>query len=176
MSMLKHWGLHTYIHTSLSVFSVLLIKNKCFIILTSHGLFSKMYTHWGLILGLCKSVTLSLVSWYPYQKWVTLHLNLHRHAPSTGSRSHLLPIDVKRTDERCLQHNLGLFLTIPPPPLLILKGPLPNTCGHFWEMVWEQGTMGVVMLNRVIEKGSVSISMIIISISFIWSALNIELH
>lgn len=36
------------------------------------------------------------------------------------------------------------------------QGPLPNTCGSFWEMVWEQRSRGVVMLNRVIEKGSVS--------------------
>lgn len=36
------------------------------------------------------------------------------------------------------------------------QGPLPNTCGHFWEMVWEQKSRGVVMLNRVMEKGSVS--------------------
>uniref|UniRef100_H3D4K7 Tyrosine-protein phosphatase non-receptor type n=1 Tax=Tetraodon nigroviridis TaxID=99883 RepID=H3D4K7_TETNG len=35
------------------------------------------------------------------------------------------------------------------------QGPLPNTCGSFWEMVWEQRSRGVVMLNRVIEKGSV---------------------
>ncbi|XP_064155259.1 tyrosine-protein phosphatase non-receptor type 1 [Anguilla rostrata] len=38
---------------------------------------------------------------------------------------------------------------------ILTQGPLPNTCGHFWEMVWEQRTHGVVMLNRVIEKGSV---------------------
>lgn len=38
---------------------------------------------------------------------------------------------------------------------ILTQGPLPNTCGHFWEMVWEQRTRGVVMLNRVIEKGSV---------------------
>ncbi|KAJ8016836.1 hypothetical protein DPEC_G00011490 [Dallia pectoralis] len=38
---------------------------------------------------------------------------------------------------------------------ILTQGPLPNTCGHFWEMVWEQRTMGVVMLNRVIEKGSI---------------------
>ncbi|XP_072489671.1 tyrosine-protein phosphatase non-receptor type 1 isoform X2 [Notamacropus eugenii] len=35
-----------------------------------------------------------------------------------------------------------------------VPGPLPNTCGHFWEMVWEQKSRGVVMLNRVMEKGS----------------------
>ncbi|XP_051951012.1 tyrosine-protein phosphatase non-receptor type 1-like [Xyrauchen texanus] len=38
---------------------------------------------------------------------------------------------------------------------ILTQGPLPNTCGHFWEMVWEQRCRGVVMLNRVIEKGSV---------------------
>lgn len=36
------------------------------------------------------------------------------------------------------------------------QGPLRNTCGHFWLMVWEQKTKAVIMLNRVIEKGSVS--------------------
>lgn len=38
---------------------------------------------------------------------------------------------------------------------ILTQGPLPNTCGHFWEMVWEQKSRGVVMLNRVIEKGSI---------------------
>ncbi|KAI5091082.1 tyrosine-protein phosphatase non-receptor type 2 [Silurus meridionalis] len=33
-------------------------------------------------------------------------------------------------------------------------GPLRNTCGHFWLMIWEQKTKAVIMLNRVIEKGS----------------------
>lgn len=38
---------------------------------------------------------------------------------------------------------------------ILTQGPLPNTCGHFWDMVWEQKSRGVVMLNRIIEKGSV---------------------
>ncbi|XP_076022944.1 tyrosine-protein phosphatase non-receptor type 1 [Genypterus blacodes] len=38
---------------------------------------------------------------------------------------------------------------------ILTQGPLPSTCGHFWEMVWEQRTLGVVMLNRIIEKGSI---------------------
>ncbi|XP_071966723.1 tyrosine-protein phosphatase non-receptor type 1 isoform X2 [Engystomops pustulosus] len=38
---------------------------------------------------------------------------------------------------------------------ILTQGPLPNTCGQFWEMVWEQKSRGVVMLNRVIEKGSI---------------------
>ncbi|XP_033009428.1 tyrosine-protein phosphatase non-receptor type 1 isoform X1 [Lacerta agilis] len=38
---------------------------------------------------------------------------------------------------------------------ILTQGPLPNTCGHFWEMIWEQKSRGVVMLNRVMEKGSI---------------------
>lgn len=38
---------------------------------------------------------------------------------------------------------------------ILTQGPLPMTCGHFWEMIWEQRSRGVVMLNRVIEKGSI---------------------
>uniref|UniRef100_A0A672PQG0 Tyrosine-protein phosphatase non-receptor type n=1 Tax=Sinocyclocheilus grahami TaxID=75366 RepID=A0A672PQG0_SINGR len=34
------------------------------------------------------------------------------------------------------------------------RGPLRNTCGHFWQMIWEQRCKAVIMLNRVIEKGS----------------------
>ncbi|ERE86151.1 NAD(P) transhydrogenase [Cricetulus griseus] len=34
-------------------------------------------------------------------------------------------------------------------------GPLPNTCCHFWLMVWQQKTKAVVMLNRTVEKESV---------------------
>ncbi|KAK3511880.1 hypothetical protein QTP70_027473 [Hemibagrus guttatus] len=34
------------------------------------------------------------------------------------------------------------------------QGPLRNTCGHFWLMIWEQKSKAVIMLNRVIEKGS----------------------
>lgn len=41
---------------------------------------------------------------------------------------------------------------------LLWQGPLRNTCGHFWLMVWEQCSKAVIMLNRVIEKGSVSMT------------------
>ncbi|CAB1350425.1 unnamed protein product [Coregonus sp. 'balchen'] len=37
---------------------------------------------------------------------------------------------------------------------ILTQGPLRNTCGHFWLMIWEQNTKAVIMLNRVIEKGS----------------------
>ncbi|XP_078543619.1 tyrosine-protein phosphatase non-receptor type 2 isoform X3 [Lissotriton helveticus] len=35
---------------------------------------------------------------------------------------------------------------------ILTQGPLPNTCCHFWLMVWQQKSKAVVMLNRVIEK------------------------
>uniref|UniRef100_UPI00398EF6FB tyrosine-protein phosphatase non-receptor type 2 isoform X2 n=1 Tax=Pristiophorus japonicus TaxID=55135 RepID=UPI00398EF6FB len=38
---------------------------------------------------------------------------------------------------------------------ILTQGPLPNSCGHFWQMTWEQNSRAVVMLNRIIEKGSV---------------------
>lgn len=39
---------------------------------------------------------------------------------------------------------------------ICLKGPLPGTSEHFWQMVWEQNSRVIVMLTRLIEKGSVS--------------------
>ncbi|XP_029446808.1 tyrosine-protein phosphatase non-receptor type 2 isoform X2 [Rhinatrema bivittatum] len=35
---------------------------------------------------------------------------------------------------------------------ILTQGPLPDTCCHFWLMVWEQNSKAVVMLNRIIEK------------------------
>ncbi|XP_061616703.1 tyrosine-protein phosphatase non-receptor type 2 isoform X1 [Phyllopteryx taeniolatus] len=37
---------------------------------------------------------------------------------------------------------------------ILTQGPLRNTCGHFWLMIWEQKSKAIIMLNRVIEKGS----------------------
>ncbi|XP_063155147.1 tyrosine-protein phosphatase non-receptor type 2 isoform X3 [Candoia aspera] len=38
---------------------------------------------------------------------------------------------------------------------MLAHGPLPNTCCHFWLMIWQQQTKAVVMLNRIVEKDSV---------------------
>ncbi|NXA47003.1 PTN2 phosphatase, partial [Nothocercus julius] len=38
---------------------------------------------------------------------------------------------------------------------ILTQGPLPNTCCHFWLMIWQQKTKAVVMLNRIVEKESV---------------------
>ncbi|XP_028920958.1 tyrosine-protein phosphatase non-receptor type 2 isoform X4 [Ornithorhynchus anatinus] len=38
---------------------------------------------------------------------------------------------------------------------ILTQGPLPNTCCHFWLMVWQQKTRAVVMLNRIVEKESI---------------------
>ncbi|XP_026478194.1 tyrosine-protein phosphatase non-receptor type 1-like [Ctenocephalides felis] len=35
---------------------------------------------------------------------------------------------------------------------ILTQGPLPNTVGHFWLMVWEQNTKAIIMLNKIVEK------------------------
>jgi len=37
---------------------------------------------------------------------------------------------------------------------ILTQGPLGNTVDHFWSMVWEQNSKAVIMLNRLIEKGT----------------------
>lgn len=38
---------------------------------------------------------------------------------------------------------------------ILSQGPLPNTSGHMWQMIWEQNSKAVIMLNKVIEKATV---------------------
>lgn len=35
---------------------------------------------------------------------------------------------------------------------ILTQGPLQNTVGHFWLMVWEQNSKAILMLNKIIEK------------------------
>ena len=37
------------------------------------------------------------------------------------------------------------------------QGPMNNTCGDFWRMVWEQKSAAVVMLTQLEEDGIVRI-------------------
>lgn len=37
---------------------------------------------------------------------------------------------------------------------ILSQGPLEHTAGEFWQMVWEQESKAVIMLNKVIEKGT----------------------
>uniref|UniRef100_F7EZU4 Tyrosine-protein phosphatase non-receptor type n=1 Tax=Monodelphis domestica TaxID=13616 RepID=F7EZU4_MONDO len=41
---------------------------------------------------------------------------------------------------------------------ILTQGPLPNTCSHFWLMVWQQDSKAVIMLNRLVEKDSIKCS------------------
>ena len=36
-------------------------------------------------------------------------------------------------------------------------GPLPNTVGHFWQMVWDHKIEVIVMLTALVESGKVII-------------------
>lgn len=38
---------------------------------------------------------------------------------------------------------------------ILTQGPLPQTVGHFWLMIWEQKCPAILMLNKIIEKRQV---------------------
>ncbi|XP_067052052.1 tyrosine-protein phosphatase non-receptor type 2-like isoform X2 [Acropora muricata] len=38
---------------------------------------------------------------------------------------------------------------------ILTQGPLSHTAKHFWQMIWEQNTTAIIMLNRVVEKNQV---------------------
>ncbi|XP_075676561.1 protein tyrosine phosphatase 61F [Dermatophagoides pteronyssinus] len=38
---------------------------------------------------------------------------------------------------------------------ILTQGPLPNTSGHFWLMIWEQKSRAILMLNNLIECGKI---------------------
>jgi len=38
---------------------------------------------------------------------------------------------------------------------ILTQGPLPNTAGHFWLLVWEQKSRAIIMLNKTIEKNQI---------------------
>ncbi|KAM7541885.1 hypothetical protein Aperf_G00000015117 [Anoplocephala perfoliata] len=43
---------------------------------------------------------------------------------------------------------------VPSRRYILTQGPLPQTVGHFWQMVWEQKSPAIIMLNRFTEKGT----------------------
>jgi len=56
----------------------------------------------------------------------------------------------------CLIFSSKLFVSVAVASAsLFLQGPLKETCGHFWLMVWEQNSRAVIMLNRIIEREQV---------------------
>ncbi|KAL5964286.1 Tyrosine-protein phosphatase non-receptor type 1 [Taenia solium] len=43
---------------------------------------------------------------------------------------------------------------VPSRRYILTQGPLLQTAGHFWQMVWEQNCPIIIMLNRFTEKGT----------------------
>ncbi|KAM3178407.1 hypothetical protein ACTXT7_002624 [Hymenolepis weldensis] len=43
---------------------------------------------------------------------------------------------------------------VPSRRYILTQGPLLQTVGHFWQMIWEQKSPVIIMLNRFTEKGT----------------------
>ncbi|VDN09931.1 unnamed protein product, partial [Dibothriocephalus latus] len=44
---------------------------------------------------------------------------------------------------------------VPSRRYILTQGPLQLTTQHFWQMVWEQHCPAIIMLNRILEKGTI---------------------
>nr|VZI33574.1 unnamed protein product [Spirometra erinaceieuropaei] len=44
---------------------------------------------------------------------------------------------------------------VPSRRYILTQGPLQLTTQHFWQMVWEQRCPAIIMLNRILEKGTI---------------------
>lgn len=42
---------------------------------------------------------------------------------------------------------------------ILTQGPLRETIGHFWLMIWEQNTKAILMLNKLLEKKQIKCHM-----------------
>jgi len=53
----------------------------------------------------------------------------------------------------------------------VLQGPLPETFGDFWRMIWEQRSSGIVMMTKLEERNRVcslfSVSLIVLNLIFV---------
>ncbi|XP_055620681.1 tyrosine-protein phosphatase non-receptor type 61F isoform X2 [Toxorhynchites rutilus septentrionalis] len=75
------------------------------------------------------------------------HLNRYRDvAPYDHSR-----IVLKRGTTDYINANL-IKMDNADRKYILCQGPLPITVSHFWVMVWEHNSCGILMLNRLIEK------------------------
>ncbi|KAI8818360.1 protein-tyrosine phosphatase-like protein [Fimicolochytrium jonesii] len=67
----------------------------------------------------------------------------------------MTPLEPEESDYINASHVHGLPGTI---PCIFSQGPLPETIGDFWQMVWEQNSSLIVMLTKEEERGRVKCS------------------
>ncbi|XP_062322056.1 tyrosine-protein phosphatase non-receptor type 3 isoform X2 [Osmerus eperlanus] len=71
----------------------------------------------------------------------------------------VLPYDVSRVVLQEEDYVNASHITVTPPVsglclrYIAAQGPLPQTCAHFWQSVWEQDTHTIIMLTTLTERG-----------------------
>ncbi|CAL8256857.1 unnamed protein product [Boreogadus saida] len=72
----------------------------------------------------------------------------------------VLPYDVSRVVLQDQEDYINAsHITVAPPSsgmclrYIAAQGPLPHTCTHFWQCVWEQQTHTIIMLTTLTERG-----------------------
>lgn len=46
------------------------------------------------------------------------------------------------------------------------QGPLPHTCAHFWQVVWDHKLSLIIMLTTLTERGRVSAQVLCVPLNF----------
>ncbi|XP_053955521.1 tyrosine-protein phosphatase non-receptor type 61F isoform X2 [Anastrepha ludens] len=112
------------------------------------------------------------------QGWLRFYQEIREHCDREASEKQFESVESERIHNRCLNRyrdvnpydhsriilrkggidyiNANLVtLDRAERAYILTQGPLTETVGHFWLMVWEQNTKAILMLNKLIEKKQV---------------------
>jgi len=115
--------------------------------------------------GLCSGAVIAQFEQL-YRKKASMTMNIARLPENVAKNRYrdISPYDATRVILRCGTNGdyinaSHVNMEIPTSGIvnryIAAQGPLPNTCGDFWQMVWEQQSTLIVMLTTILERGRV---------------------